>query len=678
MKNSRLLSFGLLSSLIFVFAFTTKISDSGLKSVDIKALDKSKLPADDFYGYANGTWEKNNPIPSTESIWGSFSELNEKNRELLKKIIEEAAADKNALKGSVKQMVGDYYSLAMDTLKLEREGIQPINEDLEKIQSIKNTDGIMEVVAHLQSKGVGVLFGFYVHQDLKKSDEYIPYLSQGGLGLPDRDYYIKTDEESKKIRSEYEKHINALFQLSAVKTSQKASSAVMKIETELANASMTNVELRDEEKLYNKLIFEFLPIKYEGINFNSYFNKLNVRIHQTIIVSQPDFFSKIEEMFKNVPLEEWKIYLSWCLLNDAADKLNAALEKQNFKFYGTVLQGTKEMKPRWKRMIGSTNAALGEAVGQLYVEKAFSPESKRRVNVMVDNLLLAYKERIQNLEWMSDETKKKALVKLASFTRKLGYPDKWKDYSSLEITRESYYKNYAAAQNFEFKRMINKLGKPIDKTEWGMSPQTVNAYYNPSLNEIVFPAGIMQPPFFYPDAEDAVNYGAMGSVIGHEITHGFDDQGSKYDENGNMKDWWTEEDRTKFNQLTTKLVNQINTYKVLDDMSINGELTLGENIADLGGLTISYYAYLKSVQGKKKEVIDGLTPEQRFFIGWAQAWRVSYRKEALRQQVLTNVHAPGNIRAVVSPSNLKEFYEAFNVKEGNKMYRPETERVKIW
>jgi putative endopeptidase len=677
MKKKNFILLSICSTVCILFAFN-KINDSVLQGVDVKAMDKSKDPKNDFYAFANGSWEKKNPIPPTESAWGSFSELNEKNKVLLRTIIEEAAADKKAEKGSITQKVGDYYALAMDTVRLEKEGILPIASELEKIESLKNSDAIMEEVAQLQSAGVAVLFGFYVHQDMRKSDEYISYLSQGGLGLPDRDYYLKDDEDSKKIRKEYEKHIKAMFLLAGKKNVPNASSSVMKIETELAKASMTNIELRDEEKLYNKLIFEFLPMKYTGINFGLYFATLGVKNQQTIIVTQPDFFTKVEEMLKNVSLDDWKTYLSWCLINDASDKLNSALEKQNFHFYATVLEGTKEMKPRWKRMIAATNGALGQAVGQLYVKKAFSADSKRRVNIMVDNLLAAYKERIQNLDWMGEETKKRALIKLASFSRKLGYPDKWKDYAPLEIGNESFYKNYAHAQHFEFQRMINKLGKPVDKTEWGMSPQTVNAYYNPSLNEIVFPAAIMQPPFFNPDAEDAVNYGAMGSVIGHEITHGFDDQGSKYDENGNMKNWWTEEDREKFNLRTKKLVEQFNAYKALENLNIKGELTLGENIADLGGLTIAYHAYLKSLADKKKTVIDGFSAEQRFFIGWAQAWRISYRDEALRQQILTNVHAPGNFRAVAAPSNLTEFYDAFEVKQGNKMFRAENERVKIW
>ena len=678
MKKVSLVLFSICSSVCVFTAFVNKNNESNPQGVDVKAMDKSKDPKNEFYAFANGNWEKKNPIPSTESIWGSFSELNEKNKTILRTIIEGAAADRNAEKGSVKQKVGDFYAMAMDTLKLEKEGVSPIAEELAKIDALKNQDEMLQEIAHLQSYGVGVLFGFYVTQDMRKSDEYISYLSQGGLGLPERDYYLKDDEDSKKIRNEYEKHIKTMFTLAGRSSASNASSVVMKMETELAKASMTNIELRDDEKLYNKLIYEYLPIKYPKLNFELYFKTLGVKNQQTIIVTQPDFFSKVEEMFTSTPLSDWKMYLSWCIINDAADKLQSSLEKQNFHFYATVLQGTKEMKPRWKRMIAATNGALGEAVGQLYVEKTFSAESKRKVNLMVDNLLAAYKERIQNLEWMGDATKKRALIKLASFTRKLGYPDKWKDYTSLDISRESFYKNYSHAQHFEFQRMMDKLGKPVDKSEWGMSPQTVNAYYNPSLNEIVFPAAIMQPPFFNPDADDAVNYGAMGSVIGHEITHGFDDQGSKYDEEGNLKNWWTEEDRTQFNARTAKLVDQFNNYKVLENLNVKGDLTLGENIADLGGLTIAYHAYLKSIENKKKITIDGFTPQQRFFIGWAQAWKTSFRDAAMRQQVLTNVHAPGNIRAVAAPSNLLEFYEAFDVKAGNKMFREEKDRVKIW
>lgn len=680
MKNKSVFtSLLLLITPVFFFAFMFPGEVSPKKGVDMKSLDLTQDPRNNLYEYANGSWLKNNPIPASEASWGAFNELAEKNRKLLKTIIEEAALDAKAPAGSIKQKVGDYYSIAMDTVKLEKEGMKPIEADLKKIDALKNMDEFMMLVASFHSVGMSPLFGIGIFQDLKKSDEYITYVSQGGLGLPDRDYYLKDDEESKKIRDAYVKHVARMFELGGKKESApKSASTVMNIETELAKSSMTNVELRDDEKQYHKFVVQDMKTNYPASNWVVYFKEFGISGIPALIVTQPDFFKRVDELFKSVPLADWKTYLTWCLLNESADKLSAVFEKQNFSFFGTTLQGTKEMRPRWKRMIGSTNTALGEAVGQLYVEKAFSPESKKRVNEMVDNLLAAYKVRIENLPWMSAETKKHALTKLASFNRKLGYPDKWKDYSTLLINRESFYKNYYNAQHFEVARMIAKLGKPVDKTEWGMSPQTVNAYYNPLVNDINFPAAIMQPPFFNPDADDAVNYGAMGSVIGHEITHGFDDQGSKYDEHGNLNDWWTKEDRDRFNERTKKLVAQFNAYPVADKLNVNGELTLGENIADLGGLTMAYEAYQKSVQGKAPVIIDKFTPEQRFFLGWAQVWRTNYRPEALRQQVLTNVHSPDNFRSIGAPSNLEVFYKAFNVKEGDKMYRNENERVVIW
>lgn len=646
--------------------------------IDKSLMDKSVKPSDNLFQYANGSWIKNNPIPASEPSWGAFNELQEQNNKMVRTIIEEAASS-NAPKGTIRQKVGDFYSVAMDTLKLEADGTFPIKSDLNYINSISTTDDLITLLGYFHSRGVGSLFSVYVTQDQKKSSQYILYLNQGGIGLPDRDYYFKDDDNSKYIRNEYRKFISKAFQLAGKNEMDEGTvNKLFDFETVLAKFSMTRVELRDDEKQYNKFTLAELTAKYPSVNWQLYFNSIGATKVESVIVSQPEFFTQVNNMFKSQSIEDWKLYLNWCLLNEAADKLNTAFELTNFHFYGTVLSGTKAMRPRWKRIVNATNYALGEAVGQLYVEKAFSAESKKKVNEMVDNLMEAYKERINGLEWMSQQTKQKALIKLASFSRKLGYPDQWKDYSSLEITKNSYYQNVMNARLFGFKRMINKLGKPIDKTEWGISPQTVNAYYNPQINEIVFPAAIMQPPFFNPDADDAVNYGGIGAVIGHEITHGFDDQGSKYDEHGNLNNWWTTEDRDKFNARTKKLVEQFNGYKALDDLNVNGELTLGENIADLGGLTMAYQAYKRSLKGKPGMTIDGFSPEQRFFLGWAQVWRVNYRPESLRQLVLTNVHSPEHFRAIGAPSNLTEFYEAFQVKPGDSMHRDESIRVKVW
>lgn len=675
---NKLPGIAILGTCFLFMSFMLIPGDQKLRGVDDAAMDKSIKPSDDFFLFSNGAWVKNNPVPASEAEWSAFNELQEQNNLSLRKIIE-TASKSNAPVGSITQKVGDFYAVAMDTLKIEKQGLRPLLPYLQMIDSIQNSKDVIRMIAYMHSYGIGCLFGFYITQDQKKSEQYIAYISQGGLGLPDRDYYTKDDDDSKRIRSEYLVHIQKVFDLAGKGTSENTpSDEVIKMETALATASMTNVELRDDEKQYNKYSYDQLLSKFPNIFWNDYFQGVGISKVPELIVSQPDFFMQVDEMMKGVSIPQWKIYLKWCLINEAADKLTSALEMQNFRFYGTVLSGTKEMRPRWKRMISATNNALGEPVGQLYVEKNFSPESKKRVNEMVDNLMAAYKERIKSLDWMSEPTKQKALVKLASFERKLGYPDKWKDFSSLQITRESYLNNAFKAQFFRFKRMVNKLGKPIDRAEWGLSPQTVNAYYNPSMNEIVFPAAIMQPPFFNAAADDAVNYGAIGAVIGHEITHGFDDQGSKFDESGNLNDWWTAEDRSRFESRTKKLVEQFNGYQALEDLNVNGELTLGENIADLGGLTMAYLAYQKSLVGKTRLTIDGFTPEQRFFIGWAQVWRVNYRPESLRRQVLTNVHSPDNFRAIGAPSNLNEFYKAFDVKPKDKMYRDNAVRVQIW
>ncbi len=649
------------------------------KGINLSYMDKTADPREDFYKYSCGNWLKNNPVPSSESTWGSFNEIQEKNNDLLKSILEDASKAK-AKKGSIHQIIGDFYYSAMDSVKIEKEGINPLKAEFLKINSIKNRDDLIKSIGHLHSYGIESMFSFYVYQDAKKSDQNIVYLGQGGLGLPDRDFYLKDDEKSKNIVAEYRKHLIETFLLMGrdKNAAEKNANIIIGIETSLAKYSSTRVELRNIEKQYNKKSLGELKSLTADINWDLYFSSINMPTFNELIVSQPQFIIGLNEMMKTVSLEEWKIYLEWHLIRETSGKLNDKLSKQGFYFYNTVLNGVKEMKPRWKNALANVNTVLGEALGEAFVEKAFSAESKKRVNEYVDNITAAFKERIEGLDWMSDSTKQKALLKLNSFTRKLGYPDKWKDYSTMEIDRESYVMNYLRAQNFEFKANVSKLGKPIDKTEWGMPPQKVNAYYNPMLNEIVFPAAIMQPPFFDPEADDAVNYGGIGSVIGHELTHGFDDQGSKFSGDGNMENWWTESDVIKFKNKTKILVNQFNSYTAIDSLNVNGELTLGENIADLGGLSIAYYAYQKSLVGKPREIIDGFTPEQRLFISWGQIWKTNIRPQALRQLVLTNPHSPGNFRVYGPLVNMVEFYDAFGVKKGNKMFLEEGERAKIW
>jgi putative endopeptidase len=661
---------------------TKKESDpQPVAGIEVKNIDKSVKPTEDFYQFVNGNWIKNNPVPASESRWGSFNELNDKNTAKLKTILEAAAADKKAPNGSNKQKIGDFYSLAMDSVKLNRERANPLKEEFDAIAKIKTKDDVIKEVAHLHSIGISALFIGYVGQDPKISTLYIPQLYQGGLGLPDRDYYTNKDERTLNIQKAYKEHLVNMFMLLGDKKrkAKKNAEVVFEIETRLAKASMTNVELRDPEKQYNKKTYQELAALTPNINWMTYLEEVGVEKVYDVIVCQPEFFKEIYHSFDEVPVKNWKTYLRWTLIDQTADKLSDDFVKEDFKFNGTIIEGTPTIKPRWKRALKATDESLGDALGQLFVEKYFSEESKKRVAQMVENLIVAYKERIRTRDWMSEATKTQAYAKLDKVMKKFGYPDKWRDYSTLEIKEDSYVQNYLRANNYLFKEMINKLGKPIDRAEWGMTAPTINAYYNPSMNEIVFPAGIMQPVFFNPDADDAVNYGCMGAIIGHELTHGFDDQGAQFDADGNLKNWWTEEDLKKFKEKTAMLVKQFNDYDAIDGMHVNGELTLGENIADLGGLTIAYYALKKSMEGKPApEKIDGFTAEQRFFMSWAQGWRGNMRPEYLKNMIQTNPHSPGNFRGNGPLTNMPEFYEAFGVKEGDKMYRPKEQRAEIW
>jgi putative endopeptidase len=656
-----------------------KISEPA-KGICLTSLDTTVNPRENFYLFANGNWLRNNPIPETEGAWNSFSELKERNEKILRNILEEAAANKNAPKGSISQKIGDFYFTAMDSVKRQKDGLAPLKPYLARIEGIKDRNDIIGTVGFFHSYGIAAMFGLGVMQDAKKSDSYISYIGQGGLGLPDRDYYLKEDEKSVNIRKEYQSHLVKTFELLGYPKSkaQDAAKKIMNIEIEFAKASMTKVELRNFETQYNKMTTEEFQRLTPLIPWDKYFKGTGLGKIDEVIVTQPLFFEQLNIMIDATNLEDWKIYLKWHLIKSTSNMLSDTFVQHHFDFYSTVLSGIKEMKPRWKRALAASNEVLGEAVGQAYVEKNFSSESKKRVNEMVDNLILAFRARINNLDWMSDSTQQKALLKLQSFTRKLGYPDKWKDYSAMQISRDSYLENYLNARKFLYNEMTGKLGKAIDKTEWQMPPQTINAYYNPLLNEIVFPAGIMQPPFFNPDADDAVNYGSMGAVIGHELTHGFDDQGSKFDSNGNMVNWWSEEDKEKFNAKTQVLIDQFNNYVAVDDLKVNGQLTLGENIADLGGLSMAYDAFKMSLKGKQGEVINGFTAEQRFFIGWAQVWKSNFRPETLRNKVLTDPHSPGIYRVLGPLSNLPEFHEAFGVKPGDAMYLEEPKRANIW
>lgn len=652
------------------------------KGIDIAGMDKTVRPQDDFFKYVNGNWIKNNPIPASESRWGNFNVLAEKNLDLLHTILKNASADASAPKGSIKRKVGDFYKIAMDTIKLNAEGTKPVSGLLSYVNQLSVSAQVIPLLAELHRKGLGGLFGMYVGLDVKDNEKYRVWFSQGGLGLPDRDYYLKQDEKSKKIREEYVKHIVKMFELYGFskEVGTEAASQVLAMETGLAKASMSRVENRNMEKKYNKRSIADLTALYPNIQWDIYLNTtgLAAKNIDTVIIAQPDFFQHINKLIGEEPIAHVKSYLTWRVMQNSDSYLSDEIGKESFRFYGTIIQGAKEQKPRWKRTVASANSLIGELVAQEYVKVAFSEESKRKVNEMVDNLREAYRIRIQNLDWMGEETKKRAMEKLASFNRKLGYPDKWKDYTALDINTDNYYSNYLRAAEFGFQRMIDKIGKPVDKTEWNMLPQTVNAYYSPMMNEIVFPAAIMQPPFFDPNADDAVNYGAIGAVIGHEFSHGFDDQGSKYDAKGNFNSWWTENDRKEFEKRTKLLVNQFNAFQVLDSVFVNGELTLGENIADLAGLTVAYDAYMISLKGKKKTKIAGFTPEQRFFLGFGQVWRGHAREEYLRNQVLTDPHSPQQFRVYGTLRNMPSFYDAFGVKKGDKMWLESADQVKIW
>jgi putative endopeptidase len=680
MKTQKITAAAIIASMLFVQACTTKTNnDSAFKAIDPANMDTTVRPQDDFYHYANGMWIKNNPIPGSEVRWGAFNELQDNSYKKLKVLLEEASAA-NAKKGTNEQKVGDFFATAMDSAAIEKQGLSTLTDELNLVSGIKTKDDVLAVAAQLQRKALAPMFTFYVYQDQKNSSAYIPYVDQGGLTLPDRDYYVNNDARSKEIRTAFVSHLEKMFTLMGDEANAAKANAqtIVRLETRLAKASKTRVELRDPQANYNKMTVAEVNKITPNIDWAKHFDRLKLAKSESFIVGQPKFLAELDKMIATENIDAWKTYLRWHLVASLADNLNNAFVQESFSFNGKVMNGAKEMKPRWKRVLGDIDNAMGEALGEVYVKKYFSDDAKKRCLEMVNNMQAVYRERIQKLDWMTDSTKTQAIAKLDVFITKIGYPDKFKDYSKLEIDRSSYARNVLKANEFAFDQMINKLGKPVDKTEWGMSPYTVNAYYNPTINEIVFPAGILQFPFFDPQADDAVNYGGIGAVIGHEMTHGFDDQGCQYDKEGNLKNWWTPTDEKCFKEKTTVLVNQYNAYTVLDTVHVNGELTLGENIADLGGISIAYDAFKRTAQGKANEKIDGFTADQRFFFGWAQVWRQNITKENLMQRIITDPHSPGQYRSNGPLSNMVEFYEAFGVKEGDKMWRPEAERLKVW
>jgi putative endopeptidase len=652
------------------------------KDILAEHMDTTVNPAKDFFSYANGGWIKANPIPASERRWGIDKLILNETYDRMKKLSEESAGDTKAEKGSNTQKIGDFWFAGMDTVTIEKQGITKLQPVLDKINALKEKNELVDEVAWLQTIGVSALFSLGVWQDEKNSDAYAYHLYQGGIGLPNRDYYFNNDSRTQNIRKEYVGHVAKMFQLMGEDeaAAKKHADAVMKLETSLAKASRKLEDLRDPYANYNKMNVEGLNKMNPSMNWSSTLQKMNVKNIDSVIVGQPEFYKAVEENLKSTSLDDWKTYLKWNVVNTFASDLSKAFDAQNFYFYGTIISGTKEQRPRWKRVLDSQENYLGYALGQLYVQKYYSPETKQRYEKLTDNIINTYKERIEKLDWMSNETKQKALAKLATVRKKVGYPDKWRDYSSMNISRSSLVENAIEGNKWQYNYYLDKLGKPVDRNEWEMTPQTWNAYYNPSNNEIVLPAAAFIIPGL-PDslADDAIIYGYAGaSTIGHEITHGFDDEGRQFDAKGNLSNWWTKADEEAFTKKAQRYVQQFSNYTVLDSMHVNGKATLGENIADLGGVVIGLEAFKKTEQYKKGEKISGLTPVQRFFLGYALSWMMHTRPEALANQILTDVHSPAFLRVNGPMSNIPDFYSAFGVKEGDAMWRADSLRVAIW
>ncbi|HUX62038.1 MAG TPA: M13 family metallopeptidase [Ignavibacteriaceae bacterium] len=648
--------------------------------INRKDMDTTVSPTVDFFEYANGTWLKDTKIPAAYSGWGSFYILGDENLNKLKSILSSVEKESNVKKGSSQQLVGDFYYTGMDTVKIEQQGFDPIKKDLESVNMINNIKDFYKELVKVQLGFSNPLFAFGSGADAKDSKMNIAQLYQSGLGMPDRDYYLKDDNSTKTIREEYSQLITKSFMLigyDSVKATETAKE-IIALETQLAKASMSRVEERDPHNIYHKMTVKELTALSSDFNWNEYFTLIGASNPGEINVAQPEFFKEVSNVVKTTPMNVLKEYLEWNIIRNAEPYLSNPFVEANFNFYGKVLNGTKEMQPRWKRVLGTIDGQVGMELGKLFVAKYFPPYAKKRALDLVHNLMAALRVRIEKVEWMSPETKTAALKKLSEFTVKIGYPDKWKSYKGLDINRDSYFGNVLSASIFNSKKDIAKIGKPVDKTEWGMTPQTVNAYYNPENNEIVFPAGILQPPFFDPKADDAINYGGIGAVIGHEMTHGFDDQGRQYDGKGNMKDWWTKTDEENFDKRAQRIVDQFDSYVAVDTLHINGKLTEGENIADLGGINISFDAFMKTPEYKSGKEINGFTPSQRFFLSFANIWKIKNRPERLRLRVKVDPHSPEHYRVDGPLSNTPAFWKAFNVKPGDPMRSPEDKLVKIW
>ncbi len=646
--------------------------------IETQYSDNSVRVQDDFFQHLNGEWLRTTEIPADKSSWGSFAKLRDDSLFQLRDLIQGLEGQKN-LKGDDAK-IAVLYGSYMDEAKLEKLGAKPVAGELSKIRGMQDKKGIPALIAHFNKTGVPAPYGVFVSQDARDSTQYAAHMGQSGLGLPDRDYYLKKDDaKMAEVLAKYEQHVAKVLGLAGNKDGAEKAKAIVALETALAQVQWTRVDNRDPVKRYNKMEISKLAEIAPGYDWKAALGATGIAAKtDTVIVAQPSYMTEFAKLVESTPLESWKAYFEWQLLRDASPYLSKDFDQANFAFYGTVLTGVTEQQPRWKRGVGVVEGAIGEGLGKLYVAKYFPAERKARMEELVKNLLVAYKQSIDSIDWMGPETKKQAQDKLAKFTPKIGYPNKWKDYSKLQFKAGDLIGNLGRATEFAYNRNLEKLGKPIDKEEWGMTPQTVNAYYRPTANEIVFPAAILQPPFFDMKADDAVNYGAIGAVIGHEISHGFDDSGSQYDGNGNLRDWWTAEDRAAFKVKADAMVKQYSAYEPVPGYNINGKLTLGENIADNSGLAIAYKAYKISLGGKPSPVIDGLSGEQRVFMGFGQVWRTKMREQQALVQIKTDPHSAGRFRANGTVVNQPAFYEAFGVKEGDKMYVKPEDRIIIW
>lgn len=654
-------------------------AQAGGHGFDLSNLDRSAKPCDDFFQFANGGWGKDNPIPAAYPSWGSFNKLQNQNEEVLHQILEDAAKNRGAAAGSVEQKIGDFYASCMNVEEIEKAGLDPLQPELKRIAALGSAEDLQAEFARLQTRNINVPFDFGALQDFKDSTKEIGGAFQAGLSLPDRDYYIGADKS--QLRDAYVQHVTKMFEFAGDDEAAAAAEAktVMALETKLAQASMTRVERRNPDNIYHKMGLADLKTLTPDFSWESYFHEIGSSGIDSVNVGQPDFFKQVDAQLKETPLADWKTYLRWHLVHAAAPALSSKFVDEDFNFYGRALTGTKEILPRWKRCVRATDRDLGEALGQEYVKQTFPPAAKAHALEMVHNLIGALRDDLSTLDWMGPDTRKQALAKLNAIALKIGYPDKWRDYSAFQVRRGPYIEDLWRGNEFEFHRDLAKIGKPVDRAEWGMTPPTVNAYYNPSMNEIVFPAGILQPPFYDPSRDDAMNYGGMGAVIGHELTHGFDDQGAKFDSQGNLKNWWTPDDLKNFAARSECIVKQFDSYEVEPGLHENGKLVVGESIADFGGLTIARAAYEKTLKGKQRPAeIDGFTSEQRFFLAWAQIWAGSDRPEFARLLVTTNPHPLGRFRVNGPLSNMPSFAQAFGCSEGSSMVRAAEQRCRIW